>query len=134
MAATLARVRSTDVVKLFAWENGALAVMARVLNISGVAITQASFGTITCDVYDLTDRSQTGDLTVTVSSAVYDTLQTGDPRWTLDTTGYNFLYMIAGTAFPEGDRTYQVEFTFNPSSGSPFYLVGRVQVGGLFSN
>jgi hypothetical protein len=116
---------STDVVKAVVWEDGGATVLARVLGNSGAAITQASLTGISYKVFDL--QSATPDTaiatgTVTVATSVFDTLQT-DAIWSADSTGYNFKHALAATCFPNGDRTYRVEYLFDPASGENFWLV-----------
>lgn len=118
------------------FEDTSLTVMARVKGHSGTNITQASISSITCSVY--TDNGdETGTLvtspSVVVSSAVSDTLVTDDPRWTVDTTGYNFIHTIPSAAFPTPVR-HRVEYKFTPASGDPFFLVVKVNVHALFQS
>lgn len=114
------------------YEDQPVTVMSRVRGLSGAYITQASLSAITCKVYNSTGTLVTSP-TVTISSAVYDTLQTSDVRWTRDTTGYNFLFTIPATAFPLPGY-YRVEFKFTPSAGDPFHLVVRVHVLNLLQS
>lgn len=100
------------------WEDGDLRVRAYVDNIDAVPITQASLNGIACTVYDVeNNHAVTGTPTVTVASAVFDTLQS----WAEDSVGYNFKFTLPGSCFPQ-DREYLVEFLFDPASGSDFPL------------
>ena len=108
------------------WEDSDLFVMARVLAISGSVITQATISSATVKVYDTdSGNALTYSATLTVSSVVYDTLQTSDSRWTVDATGYNFAYSVPAAAFAHGGRTYQVEIRLVPTSGGDIHVVVR---------
>ena len=108
------------------YEQTDLPILARVEH-NGVNITQAAISSITCKVRRYSRAtgaaSDTGTPTVTVSSAVYDTLQTDD-RWKADATGYNFSFAVPASAFPAEDE-YTIVFSFTPSSGSVFRLKCR---------
>jgi hypothetical protein len=120
------------------WEDQGIFLMSRVLGNAGTAITQASLTAITYGVYDVS----TGTATVTagtalvISSVVFNTYQVTavDPRWTLDSTGYNFATSIPASAFPSGNATYQVEILFDPASGENFWLVARVSTKPVFTS
>ncbi len=105
--------------------------MARITGFDGGLVTQAAISSITCSVYDasLYNTPVLPAPTVSVSTSIFDTLQTHsvDSRWTADSTGYNFSFAVPGTAFPK-DHTYRVEFKFLPTStaSGPFYLVWRI--------
>jgi hypothetical protein len=120
------------------WEDEGLFLMARVLGNAGTAITQASLTAITYGVYDVATGTATvtAGTALTISSVVFNTYQVTavDPRWTLDTTGYNFATSIPASAFPTGGATYQVEILFDPASGENFWLVARVTAKALFTS
>jgi hypothetical protein len=111
---------------------------ARIRNNSGAYITQATVSTITYTIYTLT-RSEpsartavTAHTTVscTVASVVFDTLQTGTPWGSKDTTGYNFLHQpnVLNTVFANlGADQYLVEYTITPTTGR------LIQIGFLIS-
>lgn len=101
------------------FEGASVQIMARIYGNAGTVITQATISSVLVRVYDMADSAATYTLTAspTVASTVYDTLQT-DARWTEDSTGYNFLYAIAGTAFPDPRTTYQIQITLTPTSGN----------------
>ncbi len=98
------------------FEDGASSFMARVAVGSGVNMVQADIETISCAVFDAIG-TLAAEPTVTVSTSVFDTLQT-DARWVpdIDSTGYNFRFDMASTTFTTGGR-YQVEFMFTPTTG-----------------
>lgn len=113
--------------RLEGFEQTDVPIMCRVYQ-NGNLITQAGISTITCTVrrYNKATGAVTETLTdasLTVSSTVYDTLQT-DARWTQDSTGYNFAYSVSQAAFPGPDE-YAIVFTFTPATGNPFRVVIR---------
>lgn len=119
---------ATEIIKGSVWEDGGATILARVTGNAGAAITQASLTSITCKVFDLdgtTPDTAITTPTITVSTAVYDTLQT-DARWTVDSTGYNFIDALAATNFPTGDHLYRVEYKFTPTSGAVFFVVAEL--------
>jgi hypothetical protein len=63
---------------------------------------------------------------VTISSTVFDTLQTGTV-WDEDSTGYNFRHLIAAAAFPT-PGLYTVEYKFTLTSGRVFQSKGLITV------
>lgn len=109
-------------IEVVAWEDTGLVWMARVLGQDGEAVTQASLDSIVMTSMDLDDYSSVTTATLTISSVVFDTLQTADPRWTADQRGYNFLYAVPAAAIPSPGKTYRVGLLFTPSSGQPFAL------------
>lgn len=88
-------------------------LLARVRNPAGSLVTQAAVSAITFKTYD------TAAPTVVVTSGsldesvvIHDTLQT-DARWTADTTGYNFEWIMPTANAPNTGKTYQVEVTID---------------------
>lgn len=112
-------------IKGFVWEDGGATTLARILGLDGDLIVQADVSTITCLVYDITSAASIITPTVTVASAVFDTLQT-DARWSVDTTGFNFSYALPATAFPTGEHDYRIEYKFTPASGAAYFVVYQV--------
>jgi hypothetical protein len=127
MASVLYLVRQTGAVV----NEGSDLVFYRRLyaDVSGTqtALTQALTTSISYSVYDsptTTTASATG--TLTVSSVIFDTLQTWS-IWTtyLDSTGGNFRTTMAKSLFPDA-KQYRVEFLVTLSGGNTFtfdYLV-----------
>ena len=97
----------------------------RVVGQDAAAITQASITSIAYKVYnpDADETEVVADGTLTVSTVVYDTLQTSDSRWTKDTTGFNFLWAVPATLFPTGSKRVRVDVLFTPASGGVFAIV-----------
>lgn len=126
---------ATDELVLSVFEDTGAVIMARVYGNAGTAITQASLSSIVCKVYDLTNGDTLiATRTLVIASVVFDTLQTSDPRWTEDDTGYNFLDVVEATNFPEGGRTYRLEYKFTPASGQVFAFKARVDTVNLLSS
>ncbi len=90
---------------------------AQVKNHNADAITQASLTSIAYAVVDTSDGSSVGTGTLAISTAVFDTLQTGE-GWP-HSTGYNFEWDVAPTLTPAaaGDE-YQVTITFTPTDAT----------------
>lgn len=106
-------------------QSSGLYLMSRVVGNDGALVTQASFGTITYTVYDLSTTPKTtveGPTSLTINSVVFNALQTTtlDPRWTVDTTGYNFAFTVPAADLSKGGVVYWVTVNFAPSSGQPF--------------
>ncbi len=91
----------------------------RVVGQDAAAVTQASLTSIIYEVTDLSDSSQIATGTLTIANVINDTLQTPtlDPRWTIDSIGFNFEYNNPRTELPNPDRSYLFEFLFTPTSG-----------------
>jgi hypothetical protein len=111
-------------------KNGTATFMARVLGESGVAIQQSDVAGIAYSVYLLDENDPNAESVVTghsavsvsVASAVFDSLQGADPRWD---AGYNFLHTLsiaANQAFSLRGRRYLVRFTFTPASGQVLHV------------
>jgi len=123
-----------DAIDAKVWESTGLFLMARVLGNNGTAITQASISSIRLTSFQMPGGEQAYTAPLTVSTVVFNTLQTSDPRWTDDTTGYNFAATVPAAAFPVGDVSYRVEAVLTPVSGDPIAVVADVQVGRLYSS
>ena len=84
----------------------------------------ADIATITAKIFDLdsaTPDTPISTPTVTVASAVLNTVVTAQTIWTEDTIGYNFLHDLAGSEFPTGERQYRVEYTVTLTGGAVFH-------------
>ena len=101
--------------------------MARVVGADGSAVTQSDISTAEYSIYLLDDQDPDSltavddhdAVSLTVSSVVYDTLQTDD-IWDKDTTGFNFKYTIdisTNAAFTVAGRKYQIRFELTPATG-----------------
>ena len=59
----------------------------------------------------------------TTTGYFYATAQTGN-GWSKNSTGYNFEYVLDGTAFPQvGGRSYRLEFKINTVDDGVIYVV-----------
>lgn len=98
-------------------------LLARCLTESGERITQAALDSITVTVVREGMEATVEEDEVDISACVFDTLQTGDPRWDQnDTLGFNFAHLVEGTAFDERGQ-YRVEYTFTETGGNKWKLV-----------
>jgi len=106
-------------------EDSTFAVMLR-LQVDGVTATQSVLSSITWKAWD---EQNTGTVhasgTLTVSSVVFDTLQT-DGRWSADATGYNFRHDITQATFTDPGR-YVIEYTVTMTGGNSF-IAGPVAI------
>jgi len=105
--------------------------LARVRNPNGAYITEASLDNLKCKVKN-SSGTETYDATLTISEVVFDTLETDDARWTVDDTGFNFLYEVPASAFPAVGH-YRVEFLFDPASGEDYSLIYEGPVESSFT-
>ena len=123
--------------KAWVWQGKGATLTARVENLSGVLITQASLTSITRKVFDADDNhAEILSGTLTIASVVFDTLRSGAEDlkvWTdqgqlIDRVGWNFRDSIPASAFPLGKfqnreyRRYVVEYSFDPASGDDFLI------------
>lgn len=115
------------------WEDGGAFLAARILGNNGAYLTQATTSSITYLIYDVTAGAEITSGSLTISSVIFDTLQT-DGRWTEDTTGYNFGYAAAASAFATPDHTYRVEFKITPTSGQVFFVVFELITSALYTS
>ena len=112
---------------------------ARVRNNAAAYITQATVSSIKYTIYALTRSDPTArtaitahtNVSVTVASTVFDTLQTGTVWGSKDTTGYNFAHQpsVAGSVFDKiGTDQYLVEYTLTPTTGQSIRIGFLVSV------
>lgn len=117
--------QATDILISTIWEDGDVVEMARFL-VDGANGVQADVSTIVRKIFDKANANALiATDSLTVSSVVYDTLQTTalDPNWTKDSTGYNFRDRIAGSNFPTGGRIYRVEYYFVGANSEQFWII-----------
>ena len=118
----------------FVWEDASAVLMARIRGNDGLNITQSNVTSIAVSVFDRNDKANASSTAApSVASTVFDTLQTSDPRWTTDATGYNFKYEMPAS-FLFGETIYRVEIVFTPTSGDVFPLVYELSIRPLFSS
>lgn len=99
-------------------------------------IKQADLSSITCKIFDrssATPDTATSSPAVTISTSIIDTPVTDGKIWTVDSTGYNFLFDVAPTAFTTSGHKYLVEFYFTTTGGTkwtiPFEGIAMTVVG-----
>ena len=87
-------------------KTGGIALMGRGRALDGDYFVQADISAINLKIYDMADPSApingASGQDLTVSAVVFNSLQTSDPRWTKDSTGYNFLYVTTVGQLPAG--------------------------------
>ncbi len=89
---------------------------------AGTDITQGTLTSITYAVYRVDSPGievTTGSGTLTISSVVFNTPQTTDPRYGL-AGGYNFLAVIPASCFQVAGAVHRIEVTFTPATGEVF--------------
>lgn len=130
---------ATDI-RVSVHRNGTGKMLDRVVGWNGSNITQASLTSVKYTIYELDEDDpdsrtvMTGHsaVAVTISTSVFDTLQTG-AVWTKDATGYNFAHtpnISVTDAFTKvGTDKYLLVYTFTPADGGQvFKVVFRVSV------
>jgi hypothetical protein len=117
------------------WEDTPLRVSARVENLDGDEITQATITSIAVYSFDVDTGEQAGaTVDLVVADVVFDTPRT---PWTKDATGYNFRCTVPATCFPSGGDDYQdyrLEIIFTASDGSIIPVVRTVRAKNLRSS
>lgn len=100
----------------------------------GYAAKQANLTSITYAVFNLTtgDTTATSSGTVTIASAVYDTLQES-PVWSGE-KGFNFLHVVPPAAFPTGGHKYVVEYKVTYSGGAVGWVICEGQARGVLTS
>lgn len=102
-------------------EASSFSVMYRI-QADGANVTQSDVSSIQYAVInDGTKEVITSLASLTVSSVVFDTLQTDD-RWTEDNTGYNFRHDVDQSVLTNPDISYRFEYKVTLSSGNEFWL------------
>lgn len=107
-------------------------LLARV-EIDGVLITQADVASITWECFNEADSATLVDSgSLTVSTAISDTLIDNGMWDDWDTRGYNFIQRIAKTVCTVGGATYRVQTTINLTGGSVVSLLFRFSTTDLY--
>lgn len=111
------------IVQALVWQGSDCLLLARCRSILGPYITQASLSSITLTVWDKNEQYVVyGPVNLSISSTVFNTLQTNPVLWTEDVIGYNFLYQLEGSlAFPNADD-YKVNVLFYDLNSPPRYF------------
>ena len=106
----------TDEITGIVYEDSTFSLMSR-FTVDGANATQSDCSSITIKAWDVDDYdTPVLDATLTVSTVVYDTLQT-DGRWSVDATGYNFRYDVADTVCTTPGTQYRFEAVVTTSGG-----------------
>lgn len=120
------------------FEDSGIVLMGRGRSPGGGYFQQSDFTSIKLKIYDKEAPATliVSEITLTISSVIFNSLQTNDSRWTIDATGYNFRYVTLAAHLPNGGRTYRLEFKFTPADGvyAPFHAVVEVPVIGLYGS
>lgn len=143
----------SEIITGVAFERHAVVLMARVTGANRQAIVQSSLNKIFYEVWKIPtpqanrlppDYAAYGDLSrsrdsteLTIGSVIFDTLQT-DARWTVDTTGYNFLVELDAATFEEipaadypESQWYEIPIRFEPTSGAAFGVNYQIECKGF---
>lgn len=91
-----------------------------------VDIKQADLSSITYGVKQGQAVIIASGTALTISSAIFDTLQNGT-AWTGDTVGLNFAFTVPAAAVPQPNAEYLLTFTFTLTGGTVFPIVVKVQ-------
>lgn len=139
---------ASDIYKAYCWQAKGVTLTARVRDLTGSLVTQASLTSITRYVYDLDNSAAlVGTDTLTISASVFDTLQALAADLVLwqrdgqliDSTGWNFKDVVPATRIPKGIsgsnlyRQYQVEYVFDPTSGQDYSIAYILLARNLYS-
>lgn len=94
------------------------------VNADGVNLLQAHLSTLTLQVIEEETGDIVGTYSVTVSTSVFNTLQTasGIVLWKADSSGFNVLYKTTPAQTPNAGKTYLFIFKATPTSGDPWYF------------
>lgn len=117
---------ATEPVKFVVKEDTDAVFLARLRNVAGALVTQATLSSIAVRVYDVSSSTPTTAVysaSAVVADTVFDALQGADgadARWPVDNTGYNFRHTLDKAAFPTGDHLYWILYWFTPVSGNAF--------------
>jgi hypothetical protein len=97
--------------------------MDRVEKQTGVAITQTDVSTVTYEIYDVDDNGVRDSGALTKTSVIFNALQTTDPDWTVDATGYNFMTKWPASSAPPESRVYRYKVKITLTDGSICFLL-----------
>lgn len=113
----------------FTWQGTDPTFMARLTgkdnNNNRLVLAQANFSSITYSVYDSSAGTLVNSGTLTISSVIFNALQTGSLGniWTQDSIGFNFLATLpASSNFPSGGKVYLLSITFTLVGGQVFVV------------
>ena len=130
-------------------EDGSATVIGRVTarNGSGAAtgisgegkfVQQADLSTITAKVFEKDADGVFVEITpaptVTVATAILDTVDTTNEIWTVDTIGHNFIHDLGAVYFPNGGKIVKAEYKFTYVGGDVGWGVWEGPVRGVSSS
>ena len=125
---------SAQIEVFWVYEGAPGTVLCYVTGHDGAVITQASTSSIAYSVVDVRrPNTVVASGTIVVADTVFDSLQTSDARWTVDDTGFNFAWAQPAAIVPDGGKTYQVEITFTPATGSAIPYPYRLKTHEIYS-
>ena len=101
-------------------------LMNRVIGNDLAYITQSGLLSITYEVIDDQDGSVVEIGQIPIATSVFDTLQDGIAWEATDDLGYNFRWMLPGSATPNSERFYDLTITFVPPAGGLFKVAWRI--------
>jgi hypothetical protein len=119
------------------YQSTPIVLMDRVKSVAGADVTQSSLSTITYTVKKYASQADAeGDddatsvitsTSVTISSSIFDTLQTAAP-WdsVADTNGYNFKFTLPAASRPT-EGWHRVQFVFTPATGEAYPVVWIIE-------
>ena len=105
------------------WEGLDAVLTARVHNIAGDLITQATIDSIAYKTINTDQNDQVdGTGTLVKADTVYDTEQAGDAFWP-HSEGWNFRGTIPGAKLGSPDTNYEVQILLTPTGGASDIMV-----------
>ena len=105
--------------------NSPFTILLRI-HVDGEPAKQADLSSISFRAVHETAAQSVVSGSLTVSSVISDTLQTG-AMWSTDSTGYNLTHNVAGTALGVAG-VYTFEYSITPTGGSATVLPEVVKV------
>lgn len=116
--------RSGKISQAEIWEDQAVTTRARLEKDDGTAIVQADVTEVRVKVLDRKTEQVITNATLTISSVIYNTLQT--TGWTEDALGYNFKHSTTTGQF-DGGRSYRLEYTISTVADGPLTVAVDVK-------
>jgi hypothetical protein len=112
------------------FEDAPKVILARIVGLTDAMITQATLSNLyylvdrfasKADAVSVTNGTEViAETSLTISSTIYDTAQTGNGWPAEDVTGFNFKATIPKTAFTTGGQWFRIEVWCDPASGDDF--------------
>ena len=126
----MSRANAFVIGQSYGFEDSSFTLLGRVRGSDRQLLQQADLTSISYVVTDLSDDSEVDSGTLTSADVISDTPVTDDDFWEAqnpgDTIGYNLEIVVPKGWCPNGSRTYQFEFTFQPTTGSDYeFIVGH---------